>query len=96
MPNFTTRVELYGDPSWGDYEKLHTAMKAEGFKQTISFEGDSTVWQLPHAEYNRSTDLDTAAVKDSAKRAAATAWKDFAILVTKADGGRSVHNLRKA
>jgi len=69
-------------------------MRAEGFTRTIKFEGDETVWQLPHAEYNRDANLSTDAVRDSAKRAAATMWDDFAILVTKADGGRSIYNLK--
>jgi hypothetical protein len=96
MAKFTTRVELYGNPSWDDFDNLHEAMRKEGFSRTISFQGDNTVWQLPHAEYNRDTDLGTDAVRDSAKRAAATAWDDFAILVTKANGGRSIYNLKEA
>ncbi len=96
MAKFTTRVELYGKPTWDDFDNLHEAMRKEGFTRTITFEGDSTVWQLPHAEYNRTTDLDTADVRDSAKRAAATAWDDFAVLVTKAEGGRSIYNLKEA
>jgi hypothetical protein len=96
MAKFTTRVELYGEPSWDDYDNLHAAMKKEGFYQTISFEGDSTQWHLPHAEYNRNADLETDEVRDSAKKAAASVWTSFGLLVTKADGPRSIHNLRKA
>jgi len=29
MADFTTRVELYGSPSAGDYEKLHAATEKE-------------------------------------------------------------------
>ena len=96
MAKFTTRVELYGSPTWDDYDNLHSAMRKEGFTQTISFQGETTVWHLPTAEYNRDTDLSTDAVRDSAKRAAATTWDNFAVLVTKSDAGRSMHNLRKA
>jgi len=96
MANFTTRVELYGDPSGDDYDNLHAAMEKEGFRRTIKFEGDDTIWQLPHAEYNRNANLTAEAVRDSAKGAAATVWDDFAILVTKADGGRAIYNLREA
>ncbi len=96
MAKFTTRVELYGKPSWDDFDNLHKAMRKEGFFRTISFQGEDTVWQLPHAEYNCDAELTTDAIRDSAKRAAATAWTDFAILVTKADGGRSIYNLKKA
>jgi len=96
MPKFTTRLELYGDPTWDDYDALHDAMAKEGFFRTISFQGDNTKWQLPHAEYNRDGDLTADAVRDSARRVAARAWDAFAILVTKADGPRSIYNLRKA
>jgi hypothetical protein len=96
MAKFTTRVELYGDPTWDDYENLHSAMRKEGFTQTISFEGETTIWQLPPAEYNRTSELDTYPIRDSAQRAASSVWESFGILVTKADGPRAIYNLRKA
>lgn len=89
MARFTTRVELYGKPARQDYDNLHAAMSRQGFFRTISFQGDDAKWQLPHAEYNLESDLSTDAVRDSAKRAAATVWDSFAILVTKAEGARS-------
>lgn len=96
MAKFTTRVELYREPTWDDYDNLHAAMRKEGLTQTISFEGETTIWQLPPAEYNRTSELDTYAIRDSAQRAASTVWKRFGILVTKAEGGRAIYNLRKA
>ena len=96
MARFTTRVELYGSPSSDDYEKLRNAMQQEGFAETISFDGETTVWQLPRGEYNRKSDSDVDGIRDSAKRAAASAWADFGILVTRCEGGRSIYNLPKA
>ena len=96
MANFTTRVELYGSPTWDDYDRLHTAMAKEGFNRTIQWEGDNVVYQLPHAEYNRSCDSETDVILASAVKAASTVWKDFGVLVTKADDGRRAHNLKPA
>jgi len=96
MANFTTRVELYGNPVGEDYDALHKAMAAEGFSRTIKWEGDEATYHLPHAEYNRKSDLNTAEIKDSAVEAALTVWDDFGVLVTKADGGRGRYNLKKA
>src|SRR5436189_153800 len=52
MPRFTTRVQLYGDPEWSDYQRLHAAMKRKEFTQTIKDNG-GIEYELPHAEYNR-------------------------------------------
>lgn len=96
MAKFTTRVELYGNASWDDYERLHAAMKREGFYQTISYEGDPTEWHLPSAEYNRGANLTTEEILNSARKAAESVWTSVGILVTKADGPRSIYNLRRA
>jgi len=94
MAKFTTRVELYGKATWDDYEKLHSAMAKEGFSRTIKWENDDTIYQMPHAEYNRNAEMASDEVRDSAVKAAASVWKDFAVLVTMASGGRSQHNLK--
>jgi hypothetical protein len=93
MSTFTTRVELYGSPKPKDYEKLHAAMEKEGFSRTVTA-GD-IVFFLPLGEYDRTSDLDKIAIRESAAKAAATVWEDFGILVTKSDGGRTWRNLRK-
>jgi hypothetical protein len=95
MANFTTRIELYGSPTGEDYEKLHAAMGKEGFKRTMKWEGDDTVYHLPNAEYNLGSDLSSEEVKDKAVKAAATVWKNFGVLTTKAAEGRAKHNLKK-
>jgi hypothetical protein len=92
MPRFTTRVQLYGDPEWGDYQRLHTAMKGKGFTQTIKGSG-GIEYELPHAEYNREASVTRDQVLKDAKAAAAPVWDHFCILVTEC-AGRIWHNLK--
>lgn len=68
-------------------------MEKEGFSRTIQFEGDANVYQLPTAEYNFSGEIDTDAVRDRAVKAAMRTGKKCMVVVTKADGPRSIHNL---
>jgi hypothetical protein len=93
MARFTTRVQLNGEASWSDYDSLHSAMRKKNFTQTIT-SGDGIEYHLPHAEYNRETNLDLTQVLASAKEAAASVWDDFSILVTESNG-RRWHNLAK-
>lgn len=93
MARFTIRVELHNARSGEDYETLHAEMAKEGFGRTIQFEGDPTVYHLPTAEYNYLGNIDTDDVRDLAKKAAARTGKQFSVLVTKSDGGRSIYNL---
>lgn len=95
MAKYTTRIELYGSPSRTDYDNLHAAMEREGFTRTISWEGETVTYQMPHAEYNRTSDLAAAQIKDSAVIAAKTVWSDFGVLVTQSQGGREKYNLKK-
>lgn len=84
MSLFTTRVELHGATEKSDYDKLHKAMEDKGFWRTISLQGEETVYHLPTAEYNYSSDTQTTEqVLGLAKTAAATTGKKAAILVTK-------------
>jgi hypothetical protein len=95
MNRFTTRVELH-DSTSEDYKKLHEEMKKEGFKQTISLEGEDITWQLPTAEYNYSSNTkDSEDVLELAKTAANRTGRKFGVLVTKADGRRYWHGLKK-
>jgi hypothetical protein len=93
MARFTTRVQLNGEPSWSDYDNLHAAMRKEHFTQTIT-SSDGIEYHLPHAEYNRETNLTLEQVLESAKKAAASVWTDFSVLVTESNG-RKWHNLAK-
>ena len=93
MALFTTRIELHDAKTSEDYENLHTEMAKEGFTRTIQLQGESTIYQLPTAEYNKSAELTTAQVLELAKKAAAKTGKKFSVLVTKADGRREWYNL---
>jgi hypothetical protein len=93
MARFTTRVQLNGNATWEHYEKLHSAMKANGFSQTIT-DTAGAEYSLPHAEYNRDAELTRDDVLKSAKQAAGLIWNDFSILVTES-AGRTWENLKK-
>lgn len=93
MASFTTRVELHG-ATYQDYENLHVAMEREGFSRTIKADGGGR-YHLPTAEYDRSGALTLAQILESAKRAAASTRKSFAVLVTEAVA-RTWYNLPPA
>jgi hypothetical protein len=84
MAAFMTRVELHKalEP---DYEVLHSAMETEGFKRTIT-SNDSVSYNLPTAEYYRNANLTKGQILESAKRAATTTRKAFAVVVTESNG----------
>lgn len=92
MASFTTRVLLTADDSVAVYERLHSEMAIEGFARTI-VSNDGIAYDLPHAEYNISSNLDKWGVLESAKRAAARVSVGAQILVTES-AGRSWSNLR--
>lgn len=79
-----TRVELH-NASENDYELLHSAMEAQGFKRTITSD-EGVTYHLPTAEYYRIVNLDRSQVLDSAKKAAAKTGKEYAAVVTESNG----------
>jgi hypothetical protein len=93
MARFTTRVQLNGDPTYDDYEKLHKAMKVRGLSRIISGSDDKHYW-LPHAEYNRIAEVTKDQVLNDAKAAASTVSNDYEIVVT--EGSRTWHGLKTA
>ena len=80
MSMFLTRVELH-KADYFDYEKLHTQMRKNGFKQTID-SSNGTYYHLPTAEYYHEGNFTADAVLQSAKSAAQTTGKLFAIIVS--------------
>jgi Endoribonuclease GhoS len=84
MTQYITRVELH-DAVRSDYDRLHEAMKREGFSQAITGD-DGIIYELPPAEYNYIGQETRAQVHDKARRAAATVKSSFAVLVTQANG----------
>lgn len=80
MASFTTRVELRGNPSKNDYEKLHAAMGKVGFSQTVEAAGRT--FYLPHAEYDLSAEMTVQQVLELVRKAAGGVWPDHLLLVT--------------
>ena len=93
MSNFITRVELYGSPSESVYTNLHAAMIKSGFSRTLEDGGKK--YDLPHAMYGLYNSYKaTTDVRDIAKTAAISVWKDCAVLVTKTDVRVEFYNLK--
>jgi hypothetical protein len=81
MSDFLARVELH-DAIWPDeyVSRLHSAMSREGFSKTITDE-KGIVYELPIAEYYKSTSEDVEQVIERAKKAATTIGKKFGVIV---------------
>jgi hypothetical protein len=75
MSKFTTRVELYGNPDYEVYNKLHAAMSVAGFSRQIKL-GEIVYW-LPNAEYTLDTTSTADTIKNSAVTVASKIWTDF-------------------
>lgn len=93
MSRFTTRVELYGNPSYETYKSLHEAMERKGFSRKVKL-GEVTYW-LPNAEYTLEGNQTTVEVLGLAKQAASSVWKDFGSMVTRTEVQREFYNLQK-
>jgi hypothetical protein len=59
---YTIRVQLNGDASYEQYEKLHTLMSQMGFGRTVT--GSKTI-DLPHATYYGHSAADVSSVRDT-------------------------------
>jgi hypothetical protein len=94
MASFMTRVELHNASS-KDYETLHAAMEHVGFSRTIRSD-DGHVYHLPTAEYICSGSFTRGQVLQSAKGAAGTTGKSFAVIVTESAGSTwsNLHQVR--
>jgi hypothetical protein len=67
MADFTIRIELRGDPSYAQYEKLHGLMSGLGFARTVSgvtSSGTPSIFNLPHATYYGPSSSSCSAVRD--------------------------------
>ena len=60
--------------------RLHSAMAREGFSRTITDE-KGIVYELPIAEYYKSTSENIEEVLERAKKAATTTGKKFGVIV---------------
>jgi len=81
MSDFLTRVEFH-DAIWPDecISRLHLAMSREGFSKTIT-DNEGIVYELPIAEYYKSTGENAEQVIERAKKAATTTGKKFGVIV---------------
>lgn len=61
MSAYTVRVQLKGDPSYEQYEKLHELMSKLGYGRTVT---GKTTRDLPHATYYGHSSDDVQAVRD--------------------------------
>ena len=80
MASFTVRIELRGMPSRSDYQSLHAAMVANGFRQTVEINGN--MYHLPHAEYDFTRDMSAHQVTELVKPIVAPIWQNYLLLVT--------------
>jgi|ERR1019366_324261 hypothetical protein len=95
MPQFTTRVELYGTPSNETYNLLHSAMAVNKFSRNIKGT-DGKIYELPHAVYYSYGNLTCKEVMNLAINSAKTVWKDFAVVTTITDQLIESYNLKPA
>ena len=86
MALFTVRIELH-DAYERDYDQLHAAMAQVGFSRIITAD-NGVKYHMPFAEYNYTANLDSAGVLRSAKQAANTTGKQFAVLVNECSSRR--------
>lgn len=85
MPRFIVRVELYGGPSWQDYNHLHTAMERRGFVKTITSD-KGVVYELPTATYYRDATVSLSEVLKDAKAAADGVWTSASAIAMETNG----------
>ena len=84
MSSFTTRVELH-DATYGDYMKLHEAMRKKGFSQLITSDSGN-MYHLPTAEYDISGNFNRSEILDLAKESIKLSGRSGAVLVTETSG----------
>lgn len=92
MSKYTTRVQLI-DADSDDYDTLYEEMEKEGFSKAIT-NGDGVKYDLPDAEYNIDSTLDSSTILNKAKIAAEKTGNNYRVLVTKS-AGRKWYNLEK-
>ena len=61
MAAYTIRVQLKGDPTYEQYEKLHDLMQKLGYGRTVT---GKTTRDLPHATYYGQSSDDIGTVRD--------------------------------
>ena len=81
MGDYLTRVEFHDAKSPDDFiGRLNAAMAREGFSKTIT-DDKNIVYELPSAEYYKSTSENIEQVIERAKKAATTTGEKFGVIV---------------
>lgn len=68
MAWYTVRVELRGNPSYEEYDKLHSLMALNGWSKSltgVTAQGQSLTRDLPHATYYGESLQHVGSVRDS-------------------------------
>jgi hypothetical protein len=79
MSEYAIRVELRGNPSYEEYEKLHALMTKKGFVRTI-VGSDGKSYSLPHATYWGSSPSDVGSVRNTIRNAVKSEIQDSIIV----------------
>ncbi len=84
MAQLFIRVELRGNPSWQDYDKLHAYMESKNWHRRI--QGSAGDSELPHAMYQGTYDKDIGSLSGALRAGIeANVWTQAIVLVISGD-----------
>jgi hypothetical protein len=83
MAAYTIRVELRGNPTYAEYERLHGVMSQSGFGRAVASGGK--VYDLPHATYYGDVQADTSKVMEVIKAKVKNIQSNVVIFVAKTE-----------
>ena len=84
MSEYTIRVELKGDPTYQDYEKLHAQMASLGFLRFVTgvnANNEQAKFDLPTALYYGQSDKAASIVRDNVTAKAQTVQSAIRVFV---------------
>jgi hypothetical protein len=84
MAEFTIRVELKGNPTYQDYEKLHAQMASVGFLRYVAGvnnKNEKAQFDLPTALYFGLSDQSASTVRDRVTAKAQTIQSSIIVFV---------------
>jgi hypothetical protein len=82
MALFTVRIQLRGDRLAADYDHLHDAMEAAGYRRTVTDDTTRAVYHLPHGEYAEESEASPSVIRAEAYAIAASIRANPMVLVT--------------
>jgi hypothetical protein len=84
MAHLFIRVELRGNPSWQDYDNLHTFMEKNRWYRKI--QGTAGESALPHAMYHGNSDNDISTITNALRKGIETSvWNPVIVLIISAE-----------